>query len=520
MKEKQIILSAKGYPLKVYHGTISSFEYFRPLSHFGTKAAAQDILIKSRRIKKEVLRNKTEAEMIAELEKEYGKSISKTDHISHEIPQTEYLIPAYLKMKRPLLIPDIGIHSIDTYRNVLFYWLLSETWQTVTPLKRACELFNPLADKEKKYPRFFGEMCRRVDCLPMFYFIFNEPFALPIEQVRYELLLEKLYTLCQDENLNFAAEIDRHHLVVQRMIRFYETKGYDGFVYKNREEDKGSLSYIIFRPDQVLRLDRVSMDVPACTPSPENETLLKDIMEKSISNQKYNRMSDDEILDQLDYHIYAEHQIGFGNSDDAKSFWTSFALRYVMPEVKKVSKQKNLNYHGFAHTEQVILFGIDYALASGVNPLPVILACALHDCARSSDKYDLDHALDAVPIADRFLSQFQFNLSEQEKTQILSAIANHTNGRKAKNLIAACLWDADRTYLSWQWGYHSVYYSTKRGKEVASMSLVQQYQYIESQTAFLDKLKVPSLLSTEGRKLCQKKIKQMCLNRTKSFKER
>ncbi len=37
MIQNQFVVSSQGYPLKVYHGTTISFQYFRPLSHFGTK---------------------------------------------------------------------------------------------------------------------------------------------------------------------------------------------------------------------------------------------------------------------------------------------------------------------------------------------------------------------------------------------------------------------------------------------------------------------------------------------------
>lgn len=35
------------------------------------------------------------------------------------------------------------------------------------------------------------------------------------------------------------------------LIELFKEKGYDGFVYKNTHEDKGSLTYMIFSSEQV-----------------------------------------------------------------------------------------------------------------------------------------------------------------------------------------------------------------------------------------------------------------------------
>lgn len=506
MIQNQFVVCSQGYPLKVYHGTTISFQYFRPLSHFGTKKAAQDILRKVRNVKEEVLRDKTDSETIAELDLHYNNKKNKENDfpLSHMDP-AGYLIPAYLKIKHPIIIPDVGCHTVETYKKALVHFLLSKQWQTVVPLRHGCEIFNPLGDKGKKYPRFFGEICKKADFLPMIRFIFDEPLSLPIKRVRHELSLEKLYTPCQNETRDVAAEVDRYHLIFQRMIRFCESQGCDGFSYINREEDHGSQSYIIFRPNQVMRLDQLSMHVPDFTPSVENEAKLQKIMETSLSKNNCKVMDDREILEQIEYHFDAEYQMYKQVPDDSKSFWTAFALRYIMPAVQQVSQQPVWGYHGLEHTEQVVLFGIDYALATGTNPLPVILACALHDCARTTDKYNITHAVSAEPIAREFLKQHQFNLSPKETEQIISAIVHHTEGRNASNAIAACLWDADRTRLSWQYGYHPVFYATERGKEVAQYTPGQQHRYLQQQVKFLKQLNVPSLLAAKDHHIHNKK---------------
>ena len=178
---------------------------------------------------------------------------------------------------------------------------------------------------------------------------------------------------------------------------------------------------------------------------------------------------------------------------DKKLFWIKFAFDQVMPKIEKITKQKGLEFHGLPHTEQVILFGIEYALSEGINPTPVILACALHDCARTHDDYDETHGPNCVPIAKKFLYQNNFDLTEQEKEQIIHAVEYHTIGKNAPNKIAACLWDADRTRLSWMYGYAEKYFSTQKAKEIASLPPVQkQKEYEQEQINLIKKAKVNS----------------------------
>ena len=69
------------------------------------------------------------------------------------------------------------------------------------------------------------------------------------DDVLRELAQEKLY---KPENIS----TDRFHLALQRMIKYFEYLGYDGFHYINEYEDPGHISYIPFRPEQIIRLDQ------------------------------------------------------------------------------------------------------------------------------------------------------------------------------------------------------------------------------------------------------------------------
>ena len=180
--------------------------------------------------------------------------------------------------------------------------------------------------------------------------------------------------------------------------------------------------------------------------------------------------------------------------ENTQLYWIKYALSVVMPKVKKITNQKDFGYHGLTHTEHVILFGIDYALNQKTNPIPVILACALHDCARTHDAWDDLHGKNCEPIARKFLTDYHFDLTETEKEEIVDAITWHTHGRRAKNNISACLWDADRTRLSWERGYNSVFFSTLRGKEIASLEPDEVLLYYQHQIDLLKKAQCYSYL--------------------------
>ena len=139
----------------------------------------------------------------------------------------------------------------------------------------------------------------------------------------------------------------------------------------------------------------------------------------------------------------------------------------VYPLVAQICTQKKDGMHGLdTHTAAVVFRCIDYALSLDENPWPVILACAFHDMARTHDDFNLDHGKNAVPLAIQIMGKLNIEQAIQES--IISAIVNHTIGTIAPDYISACLWDADRTRLSWEFGYEPQYFNTLRAKQIAS----------------------------------------------------
>ena len=148
----------------------------------------------------------------------------------------------------------------------------------------------------------------------------------------------------------------------------------------------------------------------------------------------------------------------FTDKDYLKNVYIKYFNQRVMPEIRRISWQEknHLKYHGLWHTEQVALFAIDIAVEDNINPLPCLLAAALHDCARKNDRSDPDHAKNCEPIARNFLYntyQDRNLLTSQDKQQIIHAATHHNVPTRDKsNAVLNCLQDADSMRLWWERG--------------------------------------------------------------------
>ena len=139
-----------------------------------------------------------------------------------------------------------------------------------------------------------------------------------------------------------------------------------------------------------------------------------------------------------------------------------------MPVVEHNATQQKYGYHGvYTHTAAVVFRGIDYAIALGQKPEPVVLACAFHDMARLDDGPDINHAERAIPIIEQILKT-SLPVSESLAKSVADAVKNHTIGTIAPDYVSACLWDADRTRLSWELGFDPRFFATDRAKAIAS----------------------------------------------------
>lgn len=147
----------------------------------------------------------------------------------------------------------------------------------------------------------------------------------------------------------------------------------------------------------------------------------------------------------------------------------NFYMIEILPHLEQCSTQNPDGCHALdKHTPAVVFRGIDYALSLNENPVPVVFAGAFHDMARTNDGFDTEHGKLAVPYAKKIMKNFSDILSQTQQTNIVYSIENHTTGTIAPDYISACLWDADRTRMSWEYGFNSKFFNTARAKYVAS----------------------------------------------------
>ena len=165
--------------------------------------------------------------------------------------------------------------------------------------------------------------------------------------------------------------------------------------------------------------------------------------------------------------------------------YTKLFFDDILPKITQTTNQSRYGYHGLSHTIQVALFALDIARHINQDPLPVLLAAGLHDCARTNDAWCVNHGPDAVPIGRKFLDKHYPHLSQGTVEQILNAVKNHTTGRNATDNVSACLWDGDRIRLSWERGYRADFFSTERGMQIASLNRQKRQEYIAEQEEFL-----------------------------------
>lgn len=148
-----------------------------------------------------------------------------------------------------------------------------------------------------------------------------------------------------------------------------------------------------------------------------------------------------------------------------------FYQNEVLPKIKTIREvtQKNYGYHGLlTHTEWVVIRWIFFALSMDKNVYPVIFACAWHDLARVNDRHDELHWPHAVPVVSKLMDMFDDSLGEDEKEKVKDAVKNHTIWVLAPDYISACLWDADRCRLAWEWTFRERYFNTEIWKYIAS----------------------------------------------------
>ena len=227
----QTKLKQNGRLMSFYHVTpAGAFEHYYPLSHFGTAKAAN-----MRGLYYLCLANNS-------VNLSGASSVDEMYEILSAMPDAPSLSmkKVHLYMKNPIEVEDWGDHGgIAGWKN----WFLHD-YEPKSKYLNASEFAEQCYACEQHQRYGVSLKTRYKNCLAQF--IFEEPLKnLTPAELKQELNAENLFQ-SKDE------QVDREHVALQRMIRFLEGEGYDGFRYVNANEDQGSTSYIIFRPWQVF----------------------------------------------------------------------------------------------------------------------------------------------------------------------------------------------------------------------------------------------------------------------------
>ena len=122
----------------------------------------------------------------------------------------------------------------------------------------------------------------------------------PHEQVQKELAIGHLYPISQNEEEN------RYHLTAQRLILFLENLGYDGVQYdymKNsvdayrsgKIKDLDNRAFVVFRPEQVVRLDK-KVKLPNTQLSPKEKIELNKIFYRYQQTYRPYKINQQELM--------------------------------------------------------------------------------------------------------------------------------------------------------------------------------------------------------------------------------
>ena len=219
----------------------------------------------------------------------------------------------------------------------------------------------------------------------------------------------------------------------------------------------------------------------------DGQRFLSENEEYLLRNEMVNRL--ESMADKIE--LFAEHRNVLLRPSDfrqvlrEKLYYSKLLFSEILPKIERITKQPKYGYHGMGHTAQVGIMGLDFALSVRQDPLPVILAASLHDCASINDEHCEAHGPNCEPIARKFLADNYPNLLPVEIEEIVDAVKTHTVGRACTDLVSACLWDADRVRLSWELGYSPEPFSTPYGKVVAGLDETGRAKYIAGQEKFL-----------------------------------
>ena len=331
----RLLADSQGNPLTVYHATSKIFELLRPLSHFGSYQAATGRIRGSYSETKHLAFEMSEhagseKDILRSIDFMFGtvKKLLKKEKEVKRYENEPYYIPAHLALYNPKVMPEMGFYRTG-YKDDLMYRLIEND------LLFQFRFYKHMT-KSVQYVMALKDILKTVEVSPVYDFIFKDPFKIPEEAVRYELGLETLYPIWGANDVNIEYQglkdafpkhplhnnmfINRSNLSMQRMIRYWENKGYDGFIYEDTVDDmveeregmvntinkkpfpnfssikgRGSFAYVIFRSGQVIRLDRpLEYQLSPLYPPVKNQQKLNEIEQQTLSKMAPRKLSKNE----------------------------------------------------------------------------------------------------------------------------------------------------------------------------------------------------------------------------------
>ena len=131
-------------------------------------------------------------------------------------------------------------------------------------------------------------------------FIFKDSQTCPHEQVKKELIMGHLFSVSLNEEEN------RYHLTAQRLILFLESLGYDGVQYDYMKDsvdayrlgkikDFDNRAFVIFRPEQIVRLDK-KIDLPNTQSTAQEKIELEKIFFRYQQSHRPYKISEKELM--------------------------------------------------------------------------------------------------------------------------------------------------------------------------------------------------------------------------------
>ncbi len=249
-QNKSLLLDKSGAPLVLYHGTYYDFDYFRPLTHFGPRINAEINLREGK------------------WKRDSNIDIAKPKIIPINISETNY--PE---------IPDLNDHSVQNWTGILFQYMCGDQ---IKDYLNALEITDKTEFEKRHKVEFDKLMAAEITIPAEFDFICDAASGQISEHdIERELAAETLFDIHNRENL-----------FMQRMILYFESIGIHGFKYKNFTEGIGEYSYIIFRQNDIHRLDK-SLP-PYKMPTPDGIRHITGIKNRFMMSHRPRQLSGDE----------------------------------------------------------------------------------------------------------------------------------------------------------------------------------------------------------------------------------